>query len=202
MPGAKGSGRGHRRAVSSDERRHKRPLSPDRPAWFRQKGESGQAYAGFDLYCTLGHTRTQRKVADQLGKSQALISRWASAWSWCDRSDKYDVNMGHELEKVRAAEAKEQAQKMIERHVQIATNMQGIALGELSRLAATLNDPNGKRRLSPRDNIALLLEGVKLERLNREQPDSITRVQSDQSYADLVAEATATRTKPTDWPES
>lgn len=59
-------------------------------AWERQKGESSQAFEAYDLYQSMGGKRSLSKVAEKLGKSEALISRWSSRWSWVHRSREYD----------------------------------------------------------------------------------------------------------------
>ena len=62
----------------------------DEKAWERQPKESARAYEAFDLYLKMGPERSLRKVGQELGKSNTLISRWSSAWNWQERCRDYD----------------------------------------------------------------------------------------------------------------
>lgn len=58
----------------------------DRP-WMRRDNESHPAYEAFRVYLKV---RTQTKVAEQVDKSMAMISKWCSWHDWVARSAAYD----------------------------------------------------------------------------------------------------------------
>lgn len=62
----------------------------DTPLWERQEGETDKAYEAFALYRDMGASRSVRDVAQKLGKSATLISRWSSANNWVERVSAWD----------------------------------------------------------------------------------------------------------------
>lgn len=64
--------------------------SDDIRPWDRQPGESSKAYEAFCVYRDAGTERTQLLVENALGKSKALVSRWAGAHDWVARSRAWD----------------------------------------------------------------------------------------------------------------
>lgn len=58
--------------------------------WERQPNEGPKPYEAFTIYRDLGKERTLPKVAEQLGKSLGLISRWSSAHNWVERVSAWD----------------------------------------------------------------------------------------------------------------
>lgn len=123
--------------------------------WERQQGESTQAFEAFDLYCKMGTERSIRKVAQELGKSSTLMSRWSSAWSWQSRSREYD----NELKRREFAEAQKAQKKMQERQIQTAMLLQKKAVQALDKLQV--------EDLAPKDILRFISEGAKLEAMNR-----------------------------------
>lgn len=120
--------------------------------WERQPGESAQAYEAFHAYLKMGSDRSLRKVAQQLGKSNALISRWSSTWSWQNRVKDYIAEQNRkELE-----EQQEAIKKMRKRQAQTAVVLQKKAYSALDKLDIT--------KLEPRDILRFITEGAKLER--------------------------------------
>lgn len=127
----------------------------DEKAWERQPKESARAYEAFDLYLKMGPERSLRKVGQELGKSNTLISRWSSAWNWQERCRDYDNYLKRqELEEQRKA-----VKKMQQRQIQTAMLMQKKAVEALDKL-----DPE---RLSPKDIKEFIKMASELERLNR-----------------------------------
>lgn len=73
------------------ERWNARPLDADKNLWFKQPNESIQAYEAFMTYLTLpSEDRTYQKVADILGKTRGLMTKWAQMWSWRIRVGAYE----------------------------------------------------------------------------------------------------------------
>jgi hypothetical protein len=75
--------------------------------WTRRQGESNPAYEAFRVYMT---ERSTTKVAEQLGKSVTLTTRWCTDHDWVERVTAYDRHLvtaetdGHaeELARVRS----------------------------------------------------------------------------------------------------
>lgn len=124
-------------------------------SWERQPKESVQAYEAFYLYLQMGDSRSIRKVAQQLGKSDALMSRWSSTWSWVSRSRDYDNDLRR-----KELEAKQKAfEKMQERQIQTAVLLQKKAVQALEKLDY----------LTPQDIARFLTLGTKLEKETRRE---------------------------------
>lgn len=87
--------------------------------WDRQPGESSKAYEAFVTYRDLGHDRTVPKVAGQLGKSQALMTRWSSQHNWVSRSSAWDSLPGRAVEEAYA----DRAARIAEQHDRLASKL-------------------------------------------------------------------------------
>lgn len=124
-------------------------------SWERQPKESAQAYEAFDLYLKMGTERSCRKVAQELSKSDTIIRRWSSAWSWQKRVRDHDT----ELARIEFAEAQKAVKKMRERQIQTAMLLQKKAVKALDKLKA--------ETLTPQEILRFISEGAKLETANR-----------------------------------
>lgn len=58
--------------------------------WDRQPDEGAKAFEAFVAYRDMIGRRSQRAVAEKLGKSETLISRWSSQHRWRDRVASWD----------------------------------------------------------------------------------------------------------------
>ncbi len=125
----------------------------ERP-WERQPKESAQAYEAFDLYLKMGTGRSCRKVAQELSKSDTIIRRWSSAWSWQKRVRDYDA----EVARTEFAEAQRAVKKMRERQIQTAMLLQKKAVQALDKLDTS--------ELTPQEILRFISEGAKLEDAN------------------------------------
>ena len=135
--------------------------------WERQDGESGKAYEAFAVYRDMGATRTVSAVARQLRKSRALVDRWRRQWNWAERVRDYD----RELERAAHEEALKAVREMSRRHIGMAVRMQTKALEALNGL--------NTKKMRPKDVVALIHEGTKLERDSRAQIVEDTAPQGD-----------------------
>lgn len=79
--------------------------------WDRQPGETSKAYQAFVTYRDLGHDRTQLLVEKELGKSKALISRWAGAHDWVARAAAWDSIPGKAVAEAYADMARDIAEQ-------------------------------------------------------------------------------------------
>lgn len=126
-------------------------------SWERQPKESAQAYEALSLYLSMGAERSLRKVAQELGKSNTLISRWSSAWNWQKRSRDYD----NEIARQKLEEQRKDTEKMQKRHIQTAMLLQKKAVEALDKLSF--------EELSARDIIRFISFGAELERETRKE---------------------------------
>lgn len=137
--------------------------SKDEKSWERQPRESIQAFEAFDLYCQMGADRSIRRVAKELSKSETLIKRWSSTWSWQKRSRDYD----NELKRQEFDEQRKNIKTMQKRQIQTAMLLQKKAIDALDKLQ--FDD------LKPSDILRFISEGAKLERETRQESTNTTR---------------------------
>lgn len=123
--------------------------------WERQPKESAKAYEAFDLYLKMGAERSCQKVARQLSKSDTIIKRWSSTWSWQQRVREYDA----ELARAKFAEAKKGVKEMQERQIHLALLLQKKAFDALKALDISA--------LTPKEIVCFISEGAKLETMSR-----------------------------------
>ena len=87
--------------------------------WDRQPGETTPAYAAFASYRDMGHSRSNAKVARELGKSVTIINRWSSQWRWVARTEAWDSMPGRETQAAFA----EVAARIAAQHERVATKL-------------------------------------------------------------------------------
>ena len=119
--------------------------------WERQKGESAQAFEAFDIYLKQGKNRSLRRVAQELGKSNTLITRWSSKYQWQERLRLYT----NEIKKNEFAEEQRLAKQMRKRQLAIAELMQRKGLAALKKI--------DEDTIFAKDVIRLITEGMRLE---------------------------------------
>lgn len=173
--------------------------APDREPWDRQPHESDPAWMGFIAYRDLGLVRTLALAADMVRKKRPELKknydRTLIAWSringWVERVQAWD-NHQDQVRREEVLKAERRAgREMVKRHLQISTSMQRLASVELARwinkVGANGDNPNMEQppELSPAQLQQLLDYSVKLERLNRGEPEKIERVQLDDDVDQL-----------------
>lgn len=134
--------------------------------WEQQPGEGAKAFQAFNEYMLMGTERSHAKVANELGKSTTMISRWSSTWKWSERVAAWDA----EQERLLRQEQLEAIKKMRKRHAIAAAKMVTLASlgmdGHLKEHKAAI--ALGKNYTLPLGEIArLMAEGTKIERLSR-----------------------------------
>lgn len=132
---------------------------PAEKPWERQKGETEKAYEAFSIYRDLGEGRTLTEVTKKLGKSRTLIDRWRVNWNWYERVREYD----NSLAEAARAKAIKDRKAMIDRHIDIALQVQEKALTALKRLKTD--------DMTPKDIKEYIKMATDLERLTREPAD-------------------------------
>ncbi|MCL6442556.1 MAG: hypothetical protein K6T83_03695 [Alicyclobacillus sp.] len=132
--------------------------------WERQENESRQAFEAFATYRDMGAQRSIVKVARELGKSEALISRWSSTHEWVKRAEAYDA----EMDRVFLKDQEKARRDMAERQARIAMMFQNKVVDRLRSL-----DP---MELSPAELARWFDVAVKVERLARGESTDKTEV--------------------------
>jgi hypothetical protein len=107
-------------------------IRDSRGRWERQHTESTKAFAAFTLYRDMGLDRSLMKVAEQLGKSGTLMSRWSSQWEWVRRTAEYEDHVERQ-KRIRAERSLGDAK---ERHARIAQQLQSKLVERLISLDA------------------------------------------------------------------
>jgi hypothetical protein len=107
--------------------------------WERLPNESPQAFQAFAIYRDMGAERSLAKVAQQTGKSKALMDRWSARDHWVMRADSWDV----ESDRVHRAYLVAHRRDVDRRQLRLAGVMQ-------SKIVEALNALDVKK-LTPRD---------------------------------------------------
>jgi len=98
--------------------------------WERQQNEGPEAFEAAHIYIEMGEGRSTYKVADQVGKSIALIQRWSSQHDWVERARAFDnYLLRRDLEELEADRVK--ARK---RHAQVSKGFQARVIERLNAL--------------------------------------------------------------------
>jgi hypothetical protein len=127
-------------------------MTTQRQPWDRQSHEPQQAYAAFRLFLEAGRRRRVTKVAETCEKSESLVYRWSSRWSWLIRADAWDRHLDAEYE----LEMREARREMARRHVKIAR----AAIAKAAQALLSLD----VAELKPADAIRVLDVATRIER--------------------------------------
>lgn len=120
--------------------------------WERQPGEGPKPFEAFVIYRNAGLTRSAAKVAEQLGKSRTLISRWSAAHAWVVRAEAWD----REQDRIDLLERLELRKKALKRHAIYGESLQTKAGTRLANISTA--------DLEAKDVVRWLDVGVRLER--------------------------------------
>lgn len=141
--------------------------------WRRMDGESYEAFDAFQNYLFLGSNGSKRsikKAAVQVGKHESLFSRWSMEWNWVKRAEAFDKYMSEKKQKAHETAIEDMNRRQAE--------------AAMAALMASLETINDYVKKNPHDsplkmhisNATKLLEvAVKMERVARGEPDSITK---------------------------
>lgn len=158
------------------------PKRSDTKPWEQQQGESAKAFEAFKVYLEMGPDRSQQAVANQLSKSRQLIARWSATHGWVERVAAYNADLQSQAHD----KAVKSAQKMSERHIKLALQLQEKAIQALSKMKP--------EELDPKNLIAFIREATKLERENRADIVQATdpskgEAAGQSSLADVITQA-------------
>lgn len=144
----------------------------------KRKDESSEAFQAFACYRDMGTGRSHVAVAQELGKSDQLISRWSRKFHWVKRVHAWDA----ELDRRKRIVDLKQIEVMRRRQIKTALAMQDLGNIELWRLLKRAKEAKTKDGVVDATTIIKLLEkGTTLERLNRGEPGEIVQNLSSDS---------------------
>jgi hypothetical protein len=128
-----------------------------------QAGEPGTSFAGFVLYREMPPAnRSLREVAYRLGRSESLIERYSSRWSWVDRARAWDRNQARLSSQAQAKAAAD----WVDRHAEEGRKLQIFAMAALNKYID--RDPDGRiigvRNIPLRDALLMMKLGSQIER--------------------------------------
>lgn len=142
---------------------------PNGDAWLRLPGESEVAFAAFVVYRDLGEKRSQARVAETLGKSLALVSRWSRRWKWADRVELFD----REQDRLFLLELRGERKKAARRHARQFADIQGAAAKVLQEICGEEFENLNAESMSVETILRIFDVASKGERLSLGEPTEI-----------------------------
>ena len=127
--------------------------------WERRESESTKAYEAFCIYRDMGRERSLAKVAEKLGKSETLISRWSYTHGWVDRAAKWDDEQERLEREIAQREQAKAIREMRKRHAKLAEDMLTKSAKALKRIPVD--------EIKPADISRMVDIASKLERISR-----------------------------------
>ena len=130
------------------------------------------AYQAWCRFVEMGDDRSTRAVAQQLGKSAALIARWSSRWGWVERIAAYEAHMQEIEQKAREKALTKKAEDWATKELEMAALLYDKAKAMLAFPLARQRTKDGQTIVEPadwrlRDAASIAEAGVKMERLAR-----------------------------------
>lgn len=145
-------------------------LEAGRQPWERQKGESSRALRAFAMYRDMGaERRSLRRLAEAMGVSLRLVSRWSRQHHWVERCAAWD----DEVDRMAREEQARAIAEMCRQHAEEAVRLRLAAFKSLMEQLEgfALED------LNPADLLKIWNETVKVERLIRGEPETVQQQQ-------------------------
>lgn len=164
-------------------RKPKIEMPPPEHAWDRQLEEPDKSWAAFCVYRNMDPSnRSLASVERQLKKNPRTLAEWCGRWSWVLRVRAYDAWRDRQVQEAEIAEVR----AMRRRHIEFAMALQGTAGLALNKIAVA--EREGKQlTLKPSEVRDLAELGLKVERLNRGEPEIIARTEIDTMLSSAVA---------------
>jgi hypothetical protein len=162
-------------------------LDPKLEAYDRQPGEPDKAWKAFTLYRDMEFSRNLREASAKYAKLMGLKSKpesthkvfqtWSAKYSWVFRCSEWDSK----LDKRRRQKKILEIEEMKQRHLKLALSMQGLGSIELKKWLEKVRASENQKtvELSTGDIRALVELGIRLERLNRDEPESVTKTEQE-----------------------
>lgn len=147
-------------------------------AWARREGETEPAFEAFRVYRDMGASRNQIAVAEVLGKSQQLLSRWSAKHEWVERARAYDNHRDADNADATAAQEQELLSRLLDsaemlrhRAHQVLANSDDIspalAVRMLEAAAKILATRRGMRADEPEHTATIDVVALATELMNR-----------------------------------
>lgn len=165
--------------------------------WDMQPVDTEKAFNAFCVYRDMGSRRTLQLVAASLGKRPAYETQlqvWSRENHWVQRTSAWDAYQDKVKTDAILEAKRKAASDMVERHLSIAEQIQSLASVELMRwihrLKVDVPNPDLTRKpgLRPGTLQMLLDYAIKLERLNRDEPESIHEVRDKSLDPEVLEE--------------
>lgn len=164
----------------------------DRDHWERQPKEPDTGWAAFVLYRDMppeirSHAAVIKKWMGNNRVAITTVKAWAARWKWRERAAAWDIRKDHEKREADLHEIRE----MRERHIKVAKMMQTLGITELGKVVKRSVASKEEPVTTIREAVDIAERGVRLERLNRGEPESThEEVQrTGKSWAELVEQA-------------
>lgn len=130
-----------------------------RKAWDRLERETSKQYEAFCEYRDMGPSRSLRAVAEKLGKSEQLMSRWSAQNKWVYRAAEWDDEQDRTEREIAQKEMAKEIRMMRKRQAETGKYMQVKAMRALSKLP--------EEEMKAGEISKLIDVGAKLERTAR-----------------------------------
>jgi hypothetical protein len=167
---------GATKARKAGRKARAKPAPRQAAPWEIQPTESAQQFVGFVAYRDLLAQDRSIDRAYEVASGRTLpkgerapgyFGRWSVKNAWVDRAKAWDAHVAEQRRVWREQAEKEAVQEMARRHIGVATAMQTLGLNRLKQLTTDT------KTISPHAMVRLLVEGPKLERLSRGEPEQI-----------------------------
>lgn len=162
--------------------------------WERQPGEGDKPWVGFVTYRDMEMGRTLAGATRVLGKKPGyahVMEAWSIKHFWRFRVEAWDAHKDEVSREALLDARRDAARGMVERHLSLSTQLQRLVTVELMRWLRKTGadkphpDIDQAPSLHPSQIQGLLDYAVKLERLNRNEPEAIFENRTKPSTAEL-----------------
>lgn len=166
---------GQTRARTAPEKRPKGKVPEPENLWDRYPDETDSAWGNFLVYRAMEPVdRSIVKAAIKAGRNPSTFEAHSQRYSWVVRVRAYDQWRDRQAQMAEI----EAVQEMKKRHIQMAMSFQGAAALALNKIIAAEQQKGkdgkpGALTLKPTEVKELAELGMKIERLNRGEPESI-----------------------------
>lgn len=142
--------------------------------WEMQETDTPKSWEAFQVYRDLGKTRSLKKVAEQLQKSETIIGRWSGKHNWQERIAAWEV----EQDRLIRIELTKDIGAMRKRHADMASAMLLKAAVALKKI------PDDEIKAS---DISRMVEvATKLERISKGDVGDVVEERQGENIADPV----------------
>lgn len=162
----------------------KRAMADDRDPWERQPQEPDRAWSAFVAFREM--KPKDRRVTVIIAEYGETAHTWSSKWHWRQRVQAWDAHLDREAREAEIIALRE----MREKHIKIAQSMQALGVGEIAKAVRLSHAPDAKDKMTidVMDAVNIAEKGVRLERLNRGEPETTHEEtnRANMTWADLV----------------